>query len=136
MTWELFPDLKKKIYDGQAAEWNGAWSIVPELVNIQKSSNFGVHKNHTRNLFKMKIPCPEFLIPYIKGRNQEYVLFTIASRELCLRNLVVEITCPKQLLTIVRKLSGVRHPRPFPSCKVSRGRPEVISVLFQFFKAY
>lgn len=76
MTQRLFSDVEDIIYDGQAVVWNSAWNIVPGFLNIQKSSNFGVYKNHTRNLFKMQIPCPEFLIPYIKGRNQEYVFLT------------------------------------------------------------
>lgn len=54
----------------------------------------------------MQIPYPEFLIPYVKGRNQEYVFLSRASKLLCLSNLVVEIKCSKQLLTLVRKLSG------------------------------
>lgn len=127
--------LKNIVYDGQAVEWNSAGNIELGLLNIQKSSNFRVYKNHTSNLFKMQIPCPEFLALYIKGRNQEYVFLIRTSRWLCLRNLVVEITCLKQLLTTVRKLSGVRHPRPL-SCKVSCGRPEVVSVLFPVSKAY
>lgn len=80
----------------------------------------------------MQIPCTEFLILYFKGRNQECVFLIRASTWLCLRNLEVEITCPKQLLTVVRKLRGVGRFRPFLAYKVSRGKPEVISVLGSF----
>lgn len=82
----------------------------------------------------MQIPYPEFLIPYIKGRNEEYVFLSRASRLLCLRNVVVEIKCSKQLPTLVRKLNGVKHPRLFLSCKVSHGRLEVIVPCFNFSK--
>lgn len=95
---------------------------MPGFLNAQKPSNYGVHKKHTRNLFKMQIPRPELLIPYVKGR-------------LCLRSLVVEITCLKQLLTIVRKLSGDRRPGTFSPGRC-HGRQEVISVPFQVFQAY
>lgn len=77
----------------------------------------------------MQLPCPEFLIPYIKGRNWEYVFLT-RTQKTWGGDYVSETATDYG-----EEAQWSQSFQAFLSCKAACGRTEVISVS-SVFKAY